>query len=111
MFKNIFATNFDGSGRGEPLADFSHADNITQFLKSLSYWQELNLYITLLMSKSDISYAEAKGKALCNVTNEKKLHYLLEEAINSPGPKREPIQKTLNSELLPIKGPINKSVY
>ena len=65
----------------------SKVNNITFFLNSLSYWQAINLYITLLQSKEDISFAEDKKEAILNYSEPKKLHYLLEEALNSPNPK------------------------
>lgn len=65
----------------------SKIDNITFFLNSLSYWQAINLYITLLQSKEDKSFAEAKKKAILDYSEPEKLHYLVEEALNSPNPK------------------------
>ncbi len=68
---------------------FSSQDNITKFLNSLDYWQQLNLYIMLYQVRAGVSYEDAKSEALANVMDQKNLHYLLEEAINSPGPRRE----------------------
>lgn len=68
---------------------FSSQDNITKFLNSLDYWQQLNLYIMLYQVRAGVSYEDAKSEALANVMDQKNLHYLLEETINSPGPRRE----------------------
>ena len=65
----------------------SHSDSISTFLENLSYWQTINLYITLLQARSDISYSEAKGEAIANWGNPDKLKYLLNESLNSPSPK------------------------
>lgn len=62
-------------------------NNINLFINGLTYWQTINLYITLLQAKEDISLAEAKTQAILNYSKPEKLEYLLEEAINSPNPK------------------------
>lgn len=62
-------------------------NNINLFINGLTYWQTINLYITLLQAKEDISFAEAKTQAILNYSKPEKLEYLLEEAINSPNPK------------------------
>lgn len=62
-------------------------NNIDLFINGLTYWQAINLYITLLQAKEDISFAEAKRQAILNYFEPEKLNYLLEEAINSPNPK------------------------
>lgn len=67
----------------------SHSDSITAFLESLSYWQKINLYITLLQARSNISYSQAKEEAIINWSNPDKLKYLLTESLNSPSPKNE----------------------
>lgn len=103
MFKNIFSSTTDDSFISETSIGSDHIDKITTFLQSLSYWQTLNLCITLLKAQSDISYDDAKSEALTYVTDSEKMHYLLEEAINSPGPKREPIQKSLEKDELKFK--------
>lgn len=64
-------------------------DKVGSFLNKLSYWQKLNLYITLLQSETDITYHDAKGEALANVLDDEKLKYKLTEAINSPSPRRD----------------------
>lgn len=78
----------------------SFTDNVSSFLKKLSYWQKLNLYITLLQAETDITYYDAKGEALANVLDEEKLRYKLDEAINSPSPRRD---YRLNQEKLDHK--------
>ncbi|PWF24340.1 hypothetical protein DF212_00220 [Lactobacillus johnsonii] len=65
------------------------SNNITRFLNKLTYWQTINLYITLLQARSDISYTQAKEEAIVNWDNPEKLKYLLEESLNSPSPKRK----------------------
>lgn len=62
-------------------------NNINLFINGLTYWQTINLYITLLQAKEDISFAEAKKKAILDYSEPEKLHYLVEEALNSPNPK------------------------
>ena len=59
---------------------------VDSFLKSLSYWQTINLYITLKQANSDIPFEEAKVKALTHFGDDD-LRYMLEEAISSPNPK------------------------
>lgn len=64
-----------------------NVDNITSFLKSLDYWQSINLYVSLLQAKSDISFKDAKREAVINYSEPQKLRNLLTEALNSPSPK------------------------
>lgn len=63
------------------MSENSKINNVTLFINGLTYWQAINLYITLLQAKEEIniSFDEAKRQAILN--------YLLEEAINSPNPK------------------------
>jgi len=63
------------------------SNNVNSFLKSLDYWRTLNLYITLRQAESNISFEDARAEALVNYDTDK-LEYMLEEAINSPKPKR-----------------------
>ena len=63
-----------------------HGAKIDSFLKSLSYWQTINLYITLRQANTDISFEDAKTEALTKF-GEDDLRYMLEEAISSPNPK------------------------
>lgn len=58
------------------------------FLDNLTYWQTVNLYITLLQARSDISFMDAKKQALANCSNRDKLEHLLDESLNSPNPKQ-----------------------
>lgn len=69
------------------MSENSKINNVTLFINDLTYWQAINLYITLLQAKEDISFAEAKRQAILNYSEPEKLNYLLEEAINSPNPK------------------------
>lgn len=62
--------------------------NLASFLSSLTYWQTVNLYITLLQARSDISFMDAKKQALANCSNLDKLEHLLDESLNSPNPKQ-----------------------
>lgn len=78
-------------------------DNIDSFLESLNYWQRLNLYITLIQARKSISYFDAKTEALEKVLDSGKLKFLLEDSINSPGPKSELIQNNNDKEELKIK--------
>lgn len=64
-------------------------NNVDSFLNSLNYWQQLNLYITLLQARETISYFDAKTEALSKVLDPGKLKFLLEDSINSPQPKQE----------------------
>ena len=59
---------------------------IDSFLDSRSYWQEINLRATLLMSKNhELSHKKAKDIAVREWGSEKnKLKFDLEEALNSP---------------------------
>lgn len=65
------------------------SNNITKFLNKLTYWQSINLYITLLQARSDISYDDAKAEAIVKWNNPDELRYLFEESLNSPSPKRK----------------------
>ena len=58
------------------------------FLDNLTYWQTVNLYITLLQARSDLSFMDAKKQALANCSNRDKLEHLLDESLNSPNPKQ-----------------------
>ena len=69
------------------MSENSKINNVTLFINGLTYWQAINLYITLLQAKEDISFDEAKRQAILNYSEPEKLNYLLEEAINSPNPK------------------------
>lgn len=69
------------------MSENSKINNVNLFINGLTYWQTINLYITLLQAKEDISFAEAKRQAILNYFEPEKLNYLLEEAINSPNPK------------------------
>lgn len=88
----------------------THVDYITKFLESLTYWQRLNLYITLLTAKSDVRYEDAKSTALCEFDNIEKFHYMMEEAINSPGPKSESSQFSSLKEEIKFKDKIIDSL-
>lgn len=71
-------------------------NNVNSFIKSLDYWQTINLYTTLKQAKMDISFEDAKSEALANYSDNNKLQYMLEEAINSPNPKHHsPVVKPL----------------
>lgn len=63
------------------------SNDVDSFLGSLDYWRTINLYITLLQARSNISFEDAKSEAIVNFGNPDKLKYMLEEAINSPNPK------------------------
>ncbi|MCC4366727.1 hypothetical protein [Limosilactobacillus reuteri] len=63
------------------------SNSINSFLKSLNYWQTINLYVTLKQSYMDISYKDAKAEAIVNFHDEDILRHMLEEAINSPNSK------------------------
>ena len=63
------------------------SNNVNSFLKSLNYWQTINLYTTLKQARMEISFEDSKSEALVNFGNPDKLKYMLEEAINSPNPK------------------------
>lgn len=68
--------------------DTPKMDNLASFLSSLTYWQTVNLYITLLQARYDISFMDAKKQALANCSNLDKLEHLLDESLNSPNPKQ-----------------------
>lgn len=63
------------------------SNNVNSFLKSLDYWQAINLYTTLKQAQMDISFEDAKSEAIVNYSDDSKLRFMLEEAINSPNPK------------------------
>lgn len=63
------------------------SNNVSSFLKSLNYWQTINLYTTLKQARMDISFEDAKVEALEKFDDKDALKYMLEEAINSPNPK------------------------
>lgn len=65
------------------------SNDVDSFLDSLDYWRTINLYITLHQARSNISFEDAKSEAIVNFGNPDKLKYMLEEAINSPNPKRK----------------------
>lgn len=65
------------------------SNDVNSFLDSLDYWRTINLYITLRQARSNISFEDAKSEAIVNFGDPDKLKYMLEEAINSPNPKRK----------------------
>lgn len=67
--------------------DTPEIDNLTRFLGSLTYSQTINLYITLLQTRSNISLKDAKKQAIANYSNTNKLKKMLNESLNSPSPK------------------------
>lgn len=62
-------------------------DNLASFLSSLTYWQTINLYITLLQARSNISFNDAKKQAIVNYSNASNLKKMLNESLNSHSPK------------------------
>lgn len=62
-------------------------DNIHSFIKSLNYWQTINLFTVLQVGQGHISFKDAKDKAVYYFSDTKKLEFLLEQALNSPDPK------------------------
>lgn len=68
---------------------FKKSNDVDSFLKILDYWRKINLYITLIQARNDISFEDAKSEALVNFDDPDKLKYMLEEAINSPNPKHK----------------------
>lgn len=71
-------------------------NDVSSFLKSLNYWQTINLYTTLKQARVNISFEDAKLEAIENFSDNDMLRYMLEEAINSPNPKhRTPTNKSL----------------
>lgn len=69
--------------------DFKSFNNITKFLNSLNYWQQVNLFTTLLQAESDISFNDAKSEALIIISDDEKMEFKLSQAINSPSPRRD----------------------
>lgn len=67
--------------------DTPKMDNLASFLSSLTYWQTINLYITLLQARSNISFNDAKKQAIVNYSNASNLKKILNESLNSPSPK------------------------
>ena len=51
------------------------------FISKLDYWQALNLTTTLLQAQTDISFEDARVKAL---TIKDELNYLMTQAISAP---------------------------
>lgn len=96
LFSSQFSDNNNKSNKKESIS-FKATDNITTFLDSLTYWQTINLYIMLDQMKHDSSFEEAKGEAIANYSYPDKLHYLLEEAINSPYPKKKKRESNFQS--------------
>lgn len=86
MFKNLFS-------------DFVSDHDIDTFLDELSYWQSVNLYTVLAQISESCSFQEARKEAIAYCTDSSKLHHLLEEAINSPAPKRDISKEIVESEL------------
>ena len=73
------------------------SNNVNSFLKSLDYWQTINLYTTLKQAQMDISFEDAKVEAIEKFEDPEALRYMLEEAINSPNPKHhEPGVPSIN---------------
>lgn len=66
---------------------FKNRDNINTFLKSLDYWQTINLFTVLAQGQSFISYDDAKAQAMVDYDDKEKLKIILEQALNSPDPK------------------------
>lgn len=96
FFNSQFSDNNDKSDDKKSIS-FKRSDNITAFLDSLTYWQAINLYIMLDQMKHGSSFEEAKGNAIANYSYPDRLHYLLEEAINSPYPKKKKRENTFQS--------------
>ncbi|TOZ04122.1 hypothetical protein DIS14_08325 [Leuconostoc pseudomesenteroides] len=54
---------------------------ITDFAKSLSYFEQINLLITIFQSENQISRKEAYERALVQVADEKFIEYKLKQII------------------------------
>lgn len=79
--------------------NFNSANNITKFLKSLNYWQQVNLFTTLLQAKSNISFNDAKSEAIILTSDTEKMEYELSKAINSPSARRDYKKENKNINL------------
>lgn len=71
---------------------FNNSDSLSDnsvdaFIDNLSYWQQINLHITLLQSQRNLDYMSARAKALAEYENLDNLKYCMQEALNSPIPK------------------------
>ena len=67
--------------------NFKFRDNIDTFLNSLNYWQTINLYTVLAQGQYNLTYNQAKAKAMIDFGDKSKLKILLEQALNSPDTK------------------------
>lgn len=64
---------------------FVTQNHLDSFIDSLTYWQAINLRITLLTSKHQhMTISEAKLQAVREYSDPDKLKYDLEESLNSP---------------------------
>ena len=63
----------------------SSDSSLEKFISSLSYWQAINLRMTLLKSKRpNDSEEDIRIQAVTEYSDSEKLKYDLEEALNSP---------------------------
>ena len=60
----------------------SPEDVCHSFISKLDYWQALNLTTTLLQAQTDISFEDARVKAL--TIKEDELNHLMTQAISAP---------------------------
>lgn len=56
-------------------------DNIKQFISSLTYWQKMNLLITIFQADNHINRDVAYEKSLDIVTNDDQVFYQLDKAL------------------------------
>lgn len=56
-------------------------DNIKQFISRLTYWQKMNLLITIFQADNHINRDVAYEKSLDIVTNDDQVFYQLDKAL------------------------------
>lgn len=56
-------------------------DNIKQFISHLTYWQKMNLLITIFQADNHVNRDEAYEKSLDIVTDDDKVFYQLDKVL------------------------------
>lgn len=65
--------------------DSIRQDEVSSFVESLTYWQAINLWATLLVAKNKSrSLLDAREEAELQYSDISQLKYELNEALNSP---------------------------
>lgn len=67
----------------------SNNSKVSSFIESLSYWEYINLSISLLQSSQGLSFRDAKVQATVNYKDKHFLEALLDEVLHCPNAYRK----------------------